>query len=66
MRLRKYQKIEAFNTLHTAVKMILAPWGSVLDPGTEEMCEFTDPEEHWEVVGVFLSNQSKNVSNIVD
>ena len=44
------QKIETFITIHTAAKEVLSPWGSVLDPGTQNECEFTDDWENGEVV----------------
>ena len=50
LRISEQQKIESFVTIHTAARLVLTPWGSVLDPGTEEICEYTKPEEHNEMV----------------
>ena len=50
LKIAREQQIESFVTIHTAAKMILTPWGSVLDPGSQQKCEFTKPEEHAEVV----------------
>ena len=50
LRIAGIQTMESFVTTHTAARMILTPWGSVLDPGTEAMCERTP--EYEEVVSM--------------
>ena len=49
-------RLEAFVTIHTAARLILSPWGSVLDPGTQNECEYLDEPENTDVVR-FICNQ---------
>ena len=47
---RLMDRIKAMATLHAAGRYILMPWGSCMDPGTYQECEFLDPKNHRKVV----------------
>ena len=57
--MRLKDRLKAFVTIHTAAKMVLTPWGSVLDPGPEEKCEYL-PEPHSSKVVSTLINFTLN------
>ena len=57
MRIAGGQTIESFVTTHTAIRMILTPWGSVLDPDKQEQCEYT-PEYDEVVSTLTLSKET--------
>ena len=47
---RLKDRLKAMVSIHTAAKMVLTPWGTVLNPGINPECEFLDETRNDKVV----------------